>query len=165
MGLPNNIYKHFVKHIPLLISGKYRTFTLVFLFLNCLFITSLHHPIQANTYQLVASVIVDQSGAGYSDGIKSQTGDTSATSPVRNDSAKNAAIEHTLAQKAEMGQKLHVKKEDRFSTILFYALGIGSIGLIIILIFFYLNLQHKGERLKMLRKRMEQVRLRKKAGL
>lgn len=150
--------------IFLVVVCKHKPIAIVFLFLLCPAVVPSIQAIPSNSQQWMTSIILAQQINTDTDTTEFQTTGTAIGSYPLNDSTKNDEIKNSLAQKAEMGQRKTGTGEDRFSSILFYVLSIGSIVLIIILIYFYLNLRHKGEHLKMLRRGMENKRLHKKAG-
>lgn len=77
------------------------------------------------------------------------------------DSINNSEIEDVLARKALSGNSQSDAEDDRFYTVVFWALAIGIIGLIIALFYFYINLKYKGKQLKIFKRRVEKIRLRK----
>jgi len=74
---------------------------------------------------------------------------------------KASEIEGELARKAESGRNTELNN-DRFYTYLFYFLSFGSIILVIVIIYFFINLNDKGKRIKLLKKRIEKLSLKKK---
>jgi len=77
------------------------------------------------------------------------------------DSINSSEIENTLARKALIGTRKTEPDNDRFYTILFYSLSLVTLGLIVVLIYFYTNLNDKGKYLKSLRRRLDKIQLRK----
>lgn len=161
MGLPKKNSRHYARKIITMVFVKSLTIAPVFLFLLCQVIILPAQAIHLNSQKWLTSIIWAQ--ASTADPSESFNDSTVIGNLTTEDKTANTEIENTLAQKAEMGQRKTGNVEDRFSTILFYSISIGCIGLIIILIFFYLNLRHKGEYLKMLRRRLENRKY-KKAG-
>lgn len=91
-----------------------------------------------------------------------QTIDTALIKSNNQNNIQSASeFENELARKAQSGNRKTEMDNDRFYTILAYSLSIGTVILVIALIYFFINLNDKGKRMKVLKKRMEKFSLRK----
>jgi hypothetical protein len=107
----------------------------------------------------MAFVIAQQTKPGTA--IEQSSDTARSKKQDHNSKSSTSEIESLLARKAQSGSRKAEMENDRFYTILFYSLCIGTFALIIALIYFFINLNDKGKYLKMLKKRLEKLSLRK----
>jgi len=131
----------------------------VLLFLPFICTLASHSTHATNHTGTMTFVIAQQTKPGTA--IEQSSDTAQSKKQDHNSNSSTSEIESVLARKAQSGSRKAEMENDRFYTILFYSLSIGTIALIIALFYFFINLNDKGKHLKMLKKRLEKLSLRK----
>ncbi len=164
MDLLNKIFNRATRKIFATIGLNYKVVVVILLPLLLIPVVSSLQPIHSKQHTGFIAFMIAQPTKANNAATQGQTIDTAKGPGSVDDSILVAELENTLARKAMIGQRKTGTEDDRFSTILFYTFSIGFPGLIAILIYFYINLKFMEKHVKLLRRRMENIRLRKKAG-